>query len=137
MKIIGFNFNKIIAQKNKGFKLGALTTNIEFIEIEKEKVEVIKDSDTLKMDFNFSILYKDSKEKNAKLQGEVTLQGALMVAVSKEESKSILDAWKKKQVLENIKKILINFILKKCTVKTLSLQEELNLPSHIKLPRLG
>jgi len=136
MKVMGFNFNKINAQKEKKFKNGAIATNIEFTNIEKEKIEMLKESEAIRMDFKFSVDYKESKEQKSKLFANIQLEGNILLSVSKEETKTLLDAWKKKQVPDNMKIPLLNLILRKCSLKSITIEEELNLPTHIPIPKL-
>jgi hypothetical protein len=137
MKVLGFNFNKISAEKDKNFKLGIVSTNIEFISVEKDSINMLKDSEIIKMDFKFSIDYKESKDKKSKSQANILFEGNLILSTNKDETKNLLDFWKKKQVPENMKMPLLNLILKKCSVKALVLEEELNLTHHIPMPKLS
>jgi hypothetical protein len=43
--------------------------------------------------------------------------------------------WKKKEMPNAMRLPIFNFILRKCTAKALTLQDELGLPTHIPLPR--
>lgn len=137
MRILGFSFSKIMAEKSKEFKKGAIATNMEFVNVEKEKVEVLKTEEVIKLDFKFSVFYKESNDKNAKTLAEITFQGSMLISTDTSESKQLLDSWKKKQIPDNMKLPLLNIILKKCSVKALVLEEELNLPSHVPLPKLN
>ena len=139
MQLIGFNLNKIKAEKSPNFIRGSINTNIEFTDINKEKLDLLKDNDALKISFIFSITYsyqdKQDKEKDEKEnQGEISFYGDMLFSANKEESKDILKAWKKKQILDQFRIPMINFVLKKCSVKALSLEEDLNLPVHIPFP---
>ncbi|MDP4038998.1 MAG: hypothetical protein Q8P57_00230 [Candidatus Pacearchaeota archaeon] len=136
MKIIGFNISGINAYKNPNFTNPSISTNIEFTNVEKEKLEILKDQDALKTTFKFSVTYKNNKEKESKNQGEVSFEGFLALALSKDESKEFTKAWKKKEVPERAVIPLYNFILRKCSVKALQIQEDLSLPSHMPIPQV-
>ncbi len=137
MQVIGFNLNKILAECSKNSAKTSINTNIEFIEVEKEKIEILKENESIKFSFTFVIKYTDpEKSAEENKQGEIRFEGDLLLSVDNEESKEIIKAWKKKEVLETVKIPLINFILKKCSVKALGLEEDLNLPHHIPFPQV-
>jgi len=137
MKVIGFNFDKISAEKSKITKKTQISTNIEFQNVEKEDIQIFKDSEVIKLDFKFLVAYKESQDKSAKPQASVEFHGVVVISVDKKESKDILEAWKKKTVPNVVKMPLLNVILKKCSIKALSLEEELGLPTHMPLPKLA
>jgi len=139
MRIIGFNFTKVSAEKSKEFKLGPkINTNIGFLDIEKEERGIVKEeSDVLRVSFNFSVTYTDTeKQEKDTNQGEVLLTGFIILMATKEESKILFDSWKKKELPTAFKVPLFNLILQKCSVRALQLEEELGLPLHIMLPQL-
>ncbi len=132
MQVIGFNFTKILAQKADKFKPNSgINTNIEFTNLEKEKVAALKDSETIKLSFKFEITYE--KETNT----GVFFEGYLLLLTEPALIKDFQKAWKKKQIPDEYKMSLFNTILSKCTLKALQLEEEVGLPSHIQLPRLA
>lgn len=135
MKIVGYNLTEIQAKKDPNFKRSSINTNIEFTDIIKEKLEFLKDSEALKTTFKFSVNYKDGKNKEDD-QAEVSFKGFLMLSVSKDESKEFIKSWKKKEVPKNMVLPLYNFILKKCSIKALQLEEDMGLPSHLPLPQV-
>ncbi len=136
MQVIGFNLKKILAQRSIDFQKGPINTNIEFTDVEKEKVDMLKDIDALKISFVFSVNYSDQEKKEELKHGEVSFEGNILLSSTKDESKEIQKSWKKKQIQDSVRIPLINFILKKCSVKALSLEEDLNLPSHIPFPQI-
>lgn len=128
MKIIGFNFTKIHGNRSLDFKPStSINTNIEVIDIEKAQIEVIKDIESLKLTFKFSLMYKEDEKKDSK-QAEISFEGAVLMAVDAQETKEILKSWKKKEVPQIVRPALFNYILQKCSVKALSIEEDLNLP---------
>jgi len=145
MQIIGFNFTRISAERHPGYKGKiAISTNIEFPLIEKEKVEIIKDSETYKIDFKLSIVYSDTEQKEEKekskkdLQkmGEVIFQGNMILALQKEDPKEISKALKKSDMPLSMKEYFLNLVLKKCTTKALDLEDQIGLPLHMPLPQV-
>ncbi|MEK6892836.1 MAG: hypothetical protein AABX07_01405 [Nanoarchaeota archaeon] len=136
MQLIGFNFTKISAEKTPQFKLGsAINTNIEFTGFEKEKIEILKDADALRVSFKFSISYIEEEKKEDK-NGEILFEGNLVLSATKEESKDMFKSWKKKEFPGQVRLFLFNIILKKCSTKALSLEEDIAIPYHIPMPQL-
>ena len=54
MQIIGFNLTKVLAERSPDFTRSAINTNIEFSNVEKEKVDLLKDAEAIKISFKFS-----------------------------------------------------------------------------------
>jgi len=133
MKIIGFNFTKINAEKLKeSFDIGELKikTSIDVSEIKEVKTSLLKTKNkVLEIDFSFIIDYEPEIAK-------VDLKGKLFTSVEPKLSKEVLKKWKKKKTPDDFRNLLFNIILKKSTLKALSLEEELNLPLHMPLPSL-
>jgi len=131
MKAIGLNFTKISAEKFEG-KISAIETDIKFLDIEKKEIDILEE-EVLSISFTFSVFYiKEKKEKVA----AVDFHGNALLSVSKDESKEVLKSWKKKEMSQIVKTFLINLIIKKCTIKALDLEEQLNLPPHLPFPRV-
>ncbi|MBS3080367.1 hypothetical protein J4221_02770 [Candidatus Pacearchaeota archaeon] len=130
MKIIGFNLTKISVEKEeKPQRNVSINQNINIESINKEKIP-ISDLEALNIKFNLSIAYS---ENYAKLEFE----GSLVILPEKDELKEFLDSWKNKKIPEKAKIPLFNFIMNKCNVKALYLEDELGLPLHIPMPRIS
>jgi hypothetical protein len=129
MKIIGFHINKISAERKSPIK-GKLEvkSNIDIKDIVKEEVN-ISNKPGLKFDFEFIINYEPKV-------AEVTITGSVLAIDDKDESKEILKEWKKKKFTHEVKLHLFNFILDKCNLKAMQLEDELSLPTHIPLPKI-
>ncbi len=130
MQIIGFNLKSISAERtdNQTDKL-EITSNIEIKDVTKDSIELMKDKFILKFDFEFSIQYKP-EIANIKFKGFIT------AIVEKSQQKEILDQWQEKKIPEESRLLLFNLILAKCSLRALSLEEELNLPTHFPLPKI-
>jgi hypothetical protein len=129
MKIIGFNITKIDAERKSAIKEKLeIKQNIDVKNIEKSEVN-ISNEESIKFDFKFSLQYNPNV-------AEILIEGSILALDDKQESKEILKQWKKKKFTHPVKLVIFNFILDKCNLKALQLEEELNLPKHIKLPRI-
>ena len=136
MKVIGFNFKKISSERIEITERPSINTNIEFTEIDKEKVDLLKEMESLRVEFKCSWVYSAPEKKDSPKQGEISFEGSVILAVEKEESKEILKAWKKKKLSPNFQAGLFNLILRRCTSKAVFLAEEIALPSPLPLPKI-
>jgi hypothetical protein len=129
MKIIGFNIEKISGERKKPTK-GKIEvkSNIDIKNIEKQDIK-ISNQPGLKFDFSFTIFY-DPKV------ADIEIAGSVLVIDEKDEGKNILKDWKKKKFEHPVKFPLFNFIMDKCNLKALQMEEDLTLPMHIPLPKL-
>ena len=89
----------------------------------------ITKQDLLKIDFKFTINYEPDF-------ANLEFKGNLVIIPEANELKTILKSWKAKKIPNELRLPLINFIMSKCNVKAIPLEEELNLPIHIPMPRL-
>jgi len=125
IKLAGFKYNKISAERQEGFK-GELKIapgiNIKNIEKSESSKEI------LSIEFIFSIDYNGL--------GKIDLDGKLFLAVDSKTMKETVEGWKNKKLDNEINLIILNIIMQKASLKALELEEELNLPPHVQLPRL-
>ena len=136
MKIIGFSIEEIHAKKSLDIPRASINTDVVFTEIDKAKLDVLKDSECLKASFKFSVIYKDPNNKDLDSKNEIKFVGSLLLSVSKDDSKDFLKSWKTKELPKDKVIPLYNYILKKCSVRALQLEEELNLQPHIPFPQI-
>ena len=144
MQVVGFQFKKISAHKSDDFKSGPININVEFTDLQKEKLDLLRDSDAAKLLFRFSLEYfenkedqdkKDKKGNDLKL-AEIVLDGQIRLSFTKDESKDLMKAWKKKQLPAGFRIPLQNLILKKTASRAMQLQDELDLPSHVPIQQI-
>lgn len=129
MRIIGFSFKKISAERKKDIK-GKLEikSNMQIENIEKDNIDIA--GDVLKFSYIYTIFYEPGFAK-------LTFQGSILVVPDKpEDIKKTLKDWKDKKLVEDVRIFLYNFIMAKCNLKALQLEEDFSLPSHIPLPKL-
>lgn len=141
MQIIGFNLTKIHAEKSPDFKNTSRNYAVEFTNLDKEKIDILKDSEALNLSFKYSLLYgtqdNTPEKKITDKQGEVSFEGIIKVAAEKDEAKEFHKAWKKKQIPQSAALPIQNFILKRCSIKSVLLHDELGLPDpHLRIPQL-
>jgi len=127
MRLIGFNLRKLSAERKKDIK-GKLEikSNLTINKIEKEEIDIA--GEVLRFDFLYEIKYEPGF-------ADIIFEGGVLVIP--EDSKKILKEWKKKKIAEEIRIPIFNFIMSKCNIKALQLEEEFNLPLHLPMPRLS
>lgn len=130
MKLIGFNLFKIsIERKEKIQGELKINQNIDIKDVVADKIP-ISDKEALKIKFKFSINY--SKDI-AKLE----FDGMLILLPEKDELKKFQQSWKDKQLPDELRVPLFNFIMNKCNIKAIYLEDEMALPLHIQMPRIS
>jgi hypothetical protein len=130
MNVIGFNFTRISANKeNKKDKLEKINSNLEFTNIVKESIDMLKEAHVAKIDFKYNIDYQPTL-------AAIDMEGVILIKSEEKEVDKLIKTWKKNKMEDEVKIPLFNLILKKCSIKALQLEEELNLPQHIQLPKL-
>ncbi len=130
MQVIGFGFEKILAERKKEPK-GKVNVkyDLKIEDVAKDSVSVIKDQEVVRFSFIFKVNYGPDF-------AEISLKGFVVLILGKNKLKEILKHWKKKKVPDDVRLPLFNFILTKCNLKALQLEEEIGLPTHIPLPKL-
>jgi len=136
MQLIGFNFTKISAENPLIAGKKTISTKIDFTNVEEKEMTILKDAKTASISFNYLINYED-KENNEETKGSISFEGKILFSVSDDEHSLITEAWKEKQIPETMRVPLFNIILQKCTPKAVFLQDEINLPPHMPMPRVG
>ncbi len=129
MSIVGFNFDSFVAEKKQPLKGELKINNSISIKNVEEKELALGDTKKsgLKLDFDFTINYDPNI-------GNIILKGNVLYLESSKKIKEILSNWKKdKKLTEEISLPIINTILLRCSIKALTLAQELNLPPHIRI----
>lgn len=127
IKLVGFKYNKLNVERNEELK-GELkiTPNKNIQSVEKFKSE--SKQEILQINFQFNIDYSSL--------GKIELSGKMFLATDSKTHKDALDGWKDKKLDNKINLVILNTIMQKASLKALELEEEMNLPPHIQLPRL-
>lgn len=132
MRIIGFNYTKINAEKIKQIENEVkINTGINIVGIEQIKPSGLNSKDEfVSVDFEFTLNYEPDL-------AQIKLLGQLLLSSDSKKIKEVLKMWKDKKMPEDFKLLVFNHILRKSNLRCLQLEEELHLPIHIKMPRLG
>ena len=131
MPIVGFFYDKIIADRKKDLLKGDVKVKNNLVLQALNQIDIDignKKQDVIKLSFEFFTEYQPNI-------GSINLSGHLLFSDSPENTKSILNMWKKdKKIPEQYAVQFINAILIRSNIKALELSQSINLPPHIKLP---
>ena len=131
MKLMGFNYTKISIEKSKDIlKDLKMNSQLDISNIEEVNQEVFKSKEEF-----LAIKFKYKIEYNPEI-ALVNLEGTLLVSVDPKLAKDVIKQWKDKGMPDVFKVPLFNIILRKTSLKSLQLEEEMGLPPHIKMPIL-
>ena len=124
IRLIGFNFTKISAERNSEYN-GKIETksNIDIIKMEKVKTPATK-QDSLKVDFSVEVDYGEL--------GKVELYGNLFLMADSKIIKETVSAWEGKRQPTDLQLGIVNIILQKTSIKAFQIEEEIGLPIHLK-----
>ena len=132
MKLLGFNFTKIsvekISEKTENLKINS---NIDISEIKEVRQSMLKSKETI-VSVNFSYELKYNPD-----YANISLAGNFLISLEPKTAKKVLKEWENKKMPEEFKVPLFNLILKKANIKALELEDELNLPLHMPMPKVG
>jgi len=130
MKIINFSLSRITAERNKAEK-GKIEvkSKIDLKDVKEESVP-ISNNKAINLSFSYGIEY-------APKFGKIELTGNVIMLTEGNEAEEVVKEWKKKQIPNNMKVHIFNFIMTKCNLKALQLEEELGLPTHIPMPKFS
>jgi hypothetical protein len=132
MRLIGFNFTKIQAEKLKD-RTDSIKFNskINIPSIEPLKTDLIKTKeDIVKINFNYILSYEPEFAK-------IELSGNMLVSLDSKLTKQVLKGFNDKGTPDDFKIFVLNLILRKVNLKALEFEDELNLPMHLPLISLN
>ena len=131
MKVIGFNFTKLSAERLKETAEDVkINTEMDFPEIKEAKSPFLKiKEELLEAKFEYKVNYEPGLAR-------VVIQGKVLFSVDEKTANEILKQWKKKNLPEDFRILLVNVVMRKSALKALTLCDELNLPVHVPLPSL-
>ncbi len=130
MRIIGFNLTSIsIERKEKIQGQLKVDQNIDINDVKTESIP-ISENQAIKIYFKFHITYSEDSAK-------IKFQGSILLIPDKNELNEFTEKWKEKKIPENSRTALFNFIMNKCNIKALNLEDDMALPYHIPMPKLN
>ena len=132
MKLMGFNFTKINVERIGGSGENLkINTNIDVSDIEKAEIDLFKGKEEiLAVKFKYGIDYDPKYAK-------INFEGNILISLDSKQAKKAISEWKDKKVSDDIKFFIFTIILRKANVKALQLEDEMNLPFHIPMPKIS
>ncbi|PIN91410.1 hypothetical protein COU57_00725 [Candidatus Pacearchaeota archaeon CG10_big_fil_rev_8_21_14_0_10_32_14] len=131
MKVVSFRLTKILAERLKEAeeKVESINLNSNFnLDAPKKEPSQPSNSQTL-----FSIEFTNSYQYDIYARTEI--KGIIYFVINNSDSKLLSEVEVSKKINNKpLKKLLIDYTLRKIHVLTLSLEEKLNLPFHIQSP---
>ncbi|MFA6023069.1 MAG: hypothetical protein WC781_03200 [Candidatus Pacearchaeota archaeon] len=128
MKVLNFTFNKIsIVKKKEINKPISINTDILIKDIKKQTLAVLEGQDIYIFEYDFVLNYED--------YADVLINGyVILMTESSELSANIEELWKSKNIPNDIKLYLFNYIFSRCHLKALQLEQDIDIPPHIAPP---
>src|SRR3989344_2881760 len=119
MAVVGFNFNKMSAERKKPAR-GRLTINntVTIIDVEETKLPVEAKGKSVKLSFAFSTKYEPDA-------GIIELTGEVIYLDNDERVKDVLKQWKAKKTLpDSVTEEILNSVLAKCHIEAIILSRD-------------
>ncbi|NQV09495.1 hypothetical protein HQ529_06620 [Candidatus Woesearchaeota archaeon] len=132
MAVVGFNFTKLLAEKNEDVKGKiSISNNVSIKNVEEAKLNLGKsDQSGLKFAFEFTSKYEPKA-------GNILIEGNLLFVGEQKEVKEVMTSWKKdKKIPEKILQGVLEVVLNKCNIEALILSRDINIPSPVPLPKV-
>ena len=129
MKIIGFNFNKIFIERlSENLKDLKINSNIDIKNVKQLKQELFHSKEEIiEVNFGYDLNYSPNIAK-------ISLSGNIILLVDSKTAKKFIKEWENKKIPEEYKLTIFNVVMKKANLKSIQLEDEMNLPLHISLP---
>lgn len=134
MPIVGFNFDKTLAERKAPVKKGMRAAhNITIEDVKEEPLNL--GENTKKPGLKFSFEYKVDYQPDI---GEILIKGHILYLEDEKKIKEIVTNWKKnKKMGPELTASLINTAIMKSAIKALSLSQDVNLPPHLPIPTIA
>lgn len=131
MKIIGFSFKKISAEKKKEPDTNLeINTDVKIKDIKKTKAPLLESDELISVDYEFKIEYNPTI-------GSILFEGnIILLTEDKTLTDEVLNEWEKnKKVPKKLQVPILNTIFQRCHLKALQLEEYVGLHPHIQPPK--
>lgn len=132
MTVVGFTFSKISIERHAAIPQEVeIKSKMNVFNVAKQDIEVAKDKETLRLEFTYDIEYSPKF-------ANIHFGGHILVVLDPKKAKEVLEKWdKNKQLDKDVRFASYNAIFHKCNVKAFELEEDFNLPLHLKLPAIS
>ncbi|HLC72903.1 MAG TPA: hypothetical protein VJH37_04960 [Candidatus Nanoarchaeia archaeon] len=131
--IVGFHFTKLLVERHQPISGKISVRNdLNIRDVQERSLSTVKSSHkTVAFQFVFSVTYSPHI-------ADVTIIGDVLYSAEPKKIEEILSQWKtKKKVAADISIDVLNLVLQKCNIRALEMAQELNLPTHIPMPKVN
>lgn len=132
MTVMGVNFTKMHVERKES-KKGKInvSNNVSISNVEKMDLKIgDENQQPLRFSFNFTSKYNPDI-------GNITLEGNVVYLADKKKAEEILKGWKdNNKVEEKTRDVILGNVLNKCSIESLLLSKEMNLPAPVPLPKI-
>lgn len=132
MVIVGLNITKIDAERKSGGSAKvSINNNVSIEKVEEQKLNIGKSSQYgLRYEFSYSTIYEPA-------MGHIKFGGNIITVEDEKVGKDIMEGFKKsKKLPDSVMGMLLNAVLRKCSVQAVVLSQEIALPSPVPLPKV-
>ena len=131
MTIVGFNFNKINAEKKKPIKGKVdIKSNVLITGVKESKLPVDGKRKPLNFEFEFTVVYEPGF-------GSIKLHGEILFLLDNKVADDTLKVWKKdKKVKGDFLSGIMNHILAKSNIQAVVVSRDVGLPAPLPLPKV-
>ena len=132
--IINFNLKKIQVDRKKDILPNTnveAKNNLKIEDVQEKQLKPLTNDKALTFSFKFNVDYMPEV-------ASVEMLGNITYMADEKLVKTVLAEWKKnKKINPKVSVGILNYILAKCNVRALHLEQEVNLPPHVPFPRIA
>ncbi len=131
--IVGFHFTKLLVERHQPIQGKVNVRNdLTIKDVKEQPLTGVKGSHkTVSFQFAFTVSY-------APKIADIILVGDVYYSAEPKKTGEILATWKsKKKVSADVSLEILNYALQRCNIRALEMAQELNLPTHIPMPRVN
>lgn len=126
MRPIWFRLDKVYCEKFKNPQTDSISLSSNFdIGDSIESKEFERKNPVFEFKFTYNLKFEDI--------AEILFKGSVFIEI---EDKTILKELEKNLINDDLKKLILDYVLSKTHVDSLNLEEKFNLPFHISPPRV-
>ena len=130
--IVGFGFTKVGVERHPTQTPVQKVRVVNDVDIKdvRETPLPVNNRKAVSVDFEFIIKY----EPNV---AQISIAGSVLYMGDDAKVKATIEGWKKTKKLDkDVSVEILNMVLAKCNIKALELSQDVNLPTHLPLPRV-
>lgn len=131
--IVGFHFTKLSVERHQSLQGKISVRNdLNIRDVKEQPFSHVKGSHkTVAFQFVFTVTY-------APHVADIMIAGDVYYSADPKKIDEALSSWKtKKKVPADISLAVLNFALQQCNIRALAMAQDLNLPTHLPMPKVN